>query len=218
MEQKQAAFIPKDSIIIRDPEIQLQSFNDVTNHLKQRQGLFFSRLGSLLRSTDVGWERIIGPRRNIKKQTTTGIDPRALLTAKTVCDFTNAAVADALSRIAPTIQFDIVMLQTRFDAENWRKKNPPTAQKDSHAIIRATGSTDGEIRYIDAAYAQINHTRAGHIIIIPSEALDAYYGGPERKCEPISEDFTPSDEAVKYFVEESGFRQEEYEKLVKTLT
>lgn len=218
--------IPIKDVLVRNPEVKLESVDQVVNHVRLRTGLFQSTLAAISLhqkpnslSKD-GWHKFTRKNGYLSKEKPRDIDKNAEFTGAGFCEFSSFAMQEALTAIAPNLEIDTVAIDTDNHAESW--SNPAYyLNTGPHTIVKVTEKDTGKTLYIDPTYRQIDHRSKEGIIFFGQDEFDSYYKYSRRaennRFNPRS-NLNRKNSLIKYIERSRGFTQEHYQRLVRTIT
>lgn len=213
-EQLNRGMIRQQEILFSREQVVLSTVDDLKGHIRRRERLFLSRLGSISLSMSkqpgdiTGWEDISNGNGLIRKKT--GIPSQdGIFTGSGLCFIASFALLEGLSLTTNSFSFDQAGFFTDMHAENWGNDRY-NIQPLGHYIVRATQQDSGEKVFLDPTYAQVDHRAAGRIAIIGEDQLNHYYRN--------SRGINPKYEAMPSYIDWLGITKEQYVSLVAAIS
>jgi hypothetical protein len=207
--------ISKESIIVPKPEIQLENFDDLSEFLSSREALFENRLASFSLASKIrhGWQKINYEYGVLDKMRST--PEKGLFTGSGLCSVASQAIIDGIQDSSKSITLSAIQMLADLYAENWQMTSDITVHP--HVVVKAVDQ-QGDIRYIDPTYAQIDHRIAGKIVLsTPEEFKKRYTINPIYPNQSIIDVTDSLKEVLQSALESKRFSQEKYQKLVQSL-
>lgn len=212
-----------------EPAEVLVSLEQIVDHLKKKGPKFQDTLLkiSLGQKLDdglkLGWHTFSSDRGYLTKTIANSFGGDALFTGAQLCEFASYALQEALSIVAPSLEFDTVPLETSNEAESW-DHSKHKLYTGPHTVVKATDMVTGQIAYFDPTYKQIDSRFEDSVLVFTEEEFPKYFRSARNPQEnkfklryDQQSNLASKESKIRYLEKTKGITHDHYQQLVQTL-